>query len=269
MKFGIIFILTFGCLFAEIQELTSFSSLEKHLTDDTLLLLDIDDTLLVPVQMLGCDEWFCHRLKEKSKSCDSRSALEKTLAEWEGVRHLTSMEVVEPGTQTILTILQDKGVMMMGLTTQGLALATRTHQQLQQNGLIIQKTTPMKNDCYLLIDSHGVLYRNGILFTSGMPKGKSLFALFDEMDFHPTRIVFVNDKKSHLQDVEEEAEEQGVEFLGLRYSYSDQKKARFSPDVAEHQYSHSNFGKILSDQEAMEQLRNKEGELAASSCAKK
>lgn len=237
-------------LFAQIEELDRFSSLESHLTKETLLILDIDDTLLIPVQMLGCDEWFCHRLKEKGKTCDSNTALEKTLAEWEAIRHLSQMQVVEPGTEAIITSLQERGFMMMGMTTQGLALATRTHQQLVQNGFHIIRTTPMKGDCYLMVEDHGVLYRNGILFTSGTPKGPALFALFDQMKFTPKRLVFVNDKKSHLRDVEQEAEKRGVEFVGLRYAYADQHKALFSPDVAEYQYTHSSFGKILSDEEA-------------------
>lgn len=258
MKLIFVFTFLIGFLFAEIKELKSFSYLENYLTKNTFLILDIDDTLLIPVQMLGCDEWFCHRLKEKKNTCDPDTALEATLAEWEAIRHLTKMEIVEPASASIIQALQAKGVPMMGLTTQGLALATRTYQQLKQNSILINQTTPMKKDCYLMVNSHGVLYRNGILFTSGTKKGKALFALFDEMNYHPERIVFVNDKESHLLDVAEEANNRGVEFLGLRYSYSDSKKAAFLPDVANYQYTHSNFGKILSDQEAIDQMKSEE-----------
>ena len=47
-----------------------------------------------------------------------------------------------------------------------------------------------------------------------------------------------------------EAEKRGVEFIGLRYAYSDEKKARFSPEIADIQFTHSSFNKILSDEEA-------------------
>jgi|GEM_PF-5944812 len=53
---------------------------------------------------------------------------EKALAKWEAVRHLTQVKIVEEGTQAIISSLQDKGLKMMALTTQGLALATRTEQ---------------------------------------------------------------------------------------------------------------------------------------------
>lgn len=255
---GLFFFIIFSVSgFCQIEELDRFSNLEKHLTKDTLLILDIDDTLLIPVQMLGSDEWFCYRLKEKEQRCNSKEALEKTLAEWEAIRHLSQMQIVEPGTEVIITSLQKRGFQIMAMTTQGLALATRTYQQLLQNGFELSSSSPMKGDCFLLVGDHGVLYRKGILFTSGTSKGVALFTLFKQMGFEPKRLVFVNDKESHLKDVEQEAKKMGIEFLGLRYAYADQHKALFSPEVAEYQYNHSSFGKILSNEEAQLAMNKK------------
>ncbi len=52
-----------------------------------------------------------------------------------------------------------------------------------------------------------------------MPKGVSLFALCDKIGLTPKRIVFINDKHSHLRDIEVTAEERGVEFIGMRYAF--------------------------------------------------
>jgi len=237
-------------LYAEIIELNHFKDIRSHLTGDTVVILDIDDTLLIPVQMLGCDEWFTARLQN--------STLEKALAEWEAIRHITEMEIVEQGTAEEVRALQGDGYTVLGLTTQGIALATRTSQQLKTCGINLRQNAPGEGDLFLSIMKHGVLYRNGILFTSGQHKGEAFFALCDAINLTPKRIVFVNDKASHLENIEETAIERNIPFVGLRYAYSDARKAAYDPEIAELQFKNSSFDRILSDREAQYLLNTKE-----------
>ncbi len=249
------FLLWGAALFGHIVEAPHIRQVDHYLTPDCLLILDIDDTLLIPAQMLGCDEWFSLRLKQRlDRGVSFAKALEKSLAEWEAVRHLTKMEIVEPAADLLIRNLQERGVRIMGLTTQGLALATRTSLQLLENRIDLHATAPMKEDWYFQVGHHGVLFRNGILFTSGTNKGEALFRFLDHAGIHPLRIIFLNDKKSHLMEVEKEAAKRAVDFIGMRYSYSDERKAAFRADVAAFQYLHSNFCHILSDQEALRMM---------------
>jgi len=41
-----------------------------------------------------------------------------------------------------------------------------------------------------------------------------------------------------------------MKFIGLRYSYSDQRVANFCKEIAEIQWTHSTFDHLLSDEEA-------------------
>jgi hypothetical protein len=238
---------------AKIIEFAHFRDLPSYATKDALLILDIDDTLLIPIQMLGCDEWFqCRRKWHQKAGKNVEEALEKSLAEWEAVRHLTKMEIVEPGTEKIIRSLQEKRCPMMGLTTQGLGLATRTKQQLIEQQIDLSLTAPSKEDHYILLAGHATLYRHGILFTSGQHKGKALFQLLDALKLHPKHIVFINDKASHLTEIETTAQVRGIEFTGLRYNYSDARKKAFRPEIADYQFSHSSLTYLLSDREAIE-----------------
>lgn len=255
MRYLVLFLVSLSLLSAEIIETHNFREIKDHLTSDTLVLLDIDDTILVPTQMLGCDEWFSYRWKKhQSQGMPRDVAREKSLAEWEAVRHLTAMELVEPETNAMIENLQKQGVCIMGLTTQGLSLATRTTQQLQQHNIDLTKTAPSSEDHFLSPEGHGILYRHGILFTSGTKKGKALFQLCEKIGYFPKRILFINDKATHLADIEAAASERGIPFLGLRYAYSDIRKAHFRPEIAEWQFTHSAFDSILSDEEAARQL---------------
>lgn len=250
---GILILQILYPLQAQIIETYHFTEILPYITKDCLVILDIDDTLLVPKQMLGCDEWFCYRYKTyQQKGLSASEALEKSLAEWESLRHIIEMQLVEPNTDQIIASLQKQGYALMGLTTQGLALATRTSLQLQQLGIDLSLTAPFPTDHYVNFHGHSTLFRKGILFTSGTHKGKVLFQFLQDLSYHPFKILFLNDKLSHLKEVEEIVEAQGIEFFGFRYGYSDAKKQAFDPEIAELQYQLSSFTHILSDEEVYE-----------------
>ena len=60
----------------------------------------------------------------------------------------------------------------------------------------------------------------------------------------------MNDKASHLMDIEQEAEKNHVELIGLRYGYSDFRKKSFDSRIANTQLNRLGFTQILSDEEA-------------------
>lgn len=247
-KLLILFLAFIAFVNSEIIEVERFGDMNRYLTPDALLIVDIDDTLLIPVQMLGCDLWFLSRLKESG-------SLERTLGEWEAIRHITKMKVVEEGTEEIIQNWQNQGFKLMGLTSQGLALATRTVLQLQANGIDLSSGAPFPGGAYYSIQGHGILYRHGILFCSGKSKGDSLAHLFEQHGFWPSKIIFIDDKESPLIEVETFALDKGIAFTGLRYAFADRHKALYRPEIAAIQFAHSTFVHLLSDEEAAALLR--------------
>ncbi|MDP1880688.1 MAG: DUF2608 domain-containing protein [Parachlamydiaceae bacterium] len=236
----------------EIIETKNFKEILNYIQHpETLIILDIDDTLLIPVQTLGTDVWFLSRLDHHLKiNNDRQFALDKALAEWEAVRHLTSVKIVEEGTEEIVREMQKNNIVVMGLSTQGLALATRTVIQLKSLSIDLTITAPASQDHYFINGEQGVLYRHGILFTCGTPKGPALLTLLDMIGFCPKNIVFINDKIAHLQDLEKSAESKNINFIGLRYSYSDERVLNFNREIADIQWKHSTFNRLISDEEA-------------------
>ncbi len=240
----------------KILETAHFHEVVAHITPGSLVLIDIDDTILVPAQMLGSDEWFNLRWKKHESAGFSKSeALEKALAEWESVRHITKMRTVEKETPASIQELQKNGHRILGVTSQGLALATRTVLQLQENQVDLSQTAPTAEDYYVNLDGHSILFRKGVLFTSGKNKGEAFFKFCDSLGLKPKKIVCIDDKASHLALIEAEAKKRSVEFVGLRYAYADIHKAAFRPEIADFQFAHSTFVKLLSDEEAAAQLK--------------
>lgn len=256
------FILFFAPLTGQIIEVDHFCEIKNHLKPNTLVVLDIDDTLIVPIQTLGTDAWFCYWLdKHQSDGLSKEEALERALADWEAIRHLTEMNLVEEGTDGIVQDLQNGGIPVIGLTTQGHTLARRTVNQLSSLNIDLSKSAPCQNDIYFPASlnghEHGILYRKGILFTSGTPKGKAFLLLLEHLAIQPDHVLFINDKKSHLLDLGSSVEEAGIAFTGLRYTFSDERVTLFNEEIANIQWEKSSFGRILSDEEAQLHLCKK------------
>jgi hypothetical protein len=248
----------------KILETARFHEVAHHITRETLIVMDIDDTIIVPAQMVGSDEWFYLRWKKHETDGMSKSvALEKALAEWESIRHVTKMKTVEKETPAFIKELQKKGHKLMGLTSQGLGLATRTVLQLKENSVDLSVTAPTLDDYYVNLSGHSVLFRKGILFTSGQNKGEAFFKFCDSLGLKLKKIVYIDDKESQLAALEKEAVKRGIEYIGLRYAYADIHKAAFRPEIADFQFFHSNFAKLLSDEEANAKLKLKESAIVS------
>lgn len=253
--------ITFSGLFAEIIEVAHFQEIENYLSNEMLVVFDIDDTLLIPTQTLGTDVWFRYRVEQHLKKNHSyKIAFEKALAEWEAIRHLTEVKIVETGSQKIIAKMQDQNIPIIGLTTQGLALATRTVQQLLSLEVDLSKTAPSKKDHYF-INQQGVLFRHGILFTAGTNKGIALLTLCDLIDIHPKKILFINDKESHLKEVEAVVLANEISFIGLRYNFRDEEINNFSEEIATIQWKYSTFDHLLTDEEAKNLLKLEKNKL--------
>jgi hypothetical protein len=73
-------ILFFASTEAQIIEAPHFKDISSYVSPDTLIILDIDDTILVPVQMLGCDAWFTERFyTHLQEGLSKQQALETVL----------------------------------------------------------------------------------------------------------------------------------------------------------------------------------------------
>lgn len=238
---------------AEIFEADHMDQVYNYIKPNTLVIFDIDNTLIEPVQSVGSDQWFRHRIAYWiDHGYDTEAALEKALANWMAVQNITKVTLCEPNIAKIINHLQDRGFTVMGLTTRGLGMSTRTNQQLETVGINLSATAPTRDDVFFM-NKRGVLFRGGTLFTANTHKGKALFKLLDQLDYTPKMILFVNDKRSHIVPVEESAAKRNIPFIGIRYGRTDEKVRQFDTELADFQFEH--FGHILSDDEADQLLK--------------
>jgi len=240
---------------SEIIEIHNMSEIHQYIKPNTLIVFDIDNTLLEPAQELGSDQWFYRQFEKYLESgMLLKSALNQTLAEWHAIQCLTKVNIVEEGTAKIIRNLQAEKFDIIGLTTRGLEMSRCTVDQLKTLHIDLSLNSPVKKDCFFINSNKGVLFHEGILFTTATHKGVAFFKLLDQIQYEPSHVVFINDKATHIRDLEETCEERNVPFVGLRYGFLDAKVKTFQMDVAEIQFQ--NFGKLLTDEEALNLLNS-------------
>lgn len=241
-----------------IIDTNNFGDLLHHITPKSLILYDIDNTILEPPQTLGSDQWFTWRISfHQNAGHNAKDALEIALMEWVSVQCLTKVKIVQPGTENVIRHIQEQAFEAMGFTTRGASLATCTGRQLASVGLDLTKGAPEHHEIVFL-NPHEVIYKHGVLFTSGTHKGQALFkflGLINRDISTISEVVFINDKRSNLAEVQETCFEMGVSFIGLRYGFTDEKVRNLSDKVATVQFEH--FGKLMTDEEAEAQVNGR------------
>ena len=252
------FLTVFSCLslWGKIVEINNIEEVYNYLTPNDLVIFDIDNTLVEPVQTMGSNQWFEYLKKkylEEKKS--PKQAFDKAYKQWLKVQNVTEFKLVEEEkTRQLISNLQKKKQEVMGLTTRGLCLSCSTIDRLKQLGIYLEKTAPSKKSMFFL-NPLEVLYSEGILFTNGTNKETVFLQFFSLIGKFPSSVIFINDNKKHLEQVEKACEKKKISFIGLRYGYLDEKVKNFRADIAEKQYEE--FDKILSDKEAETKLKQK------------
>lgn len=231
-------------LFGLIRECSSIREVLDEAASDTLLIFDIDNTLYRTKQMLGSDEWFYeyYSLQQK-KLKDKDEALASALDLWHAIQAVTQVQPMEPITAETVRQLQDQGYTVMALTTRSGHIAYTTQQQLHSIGIDMRKSAPTST-AFCLLSMPQVQFKKGVLFTSGQHKGRAFKQFLSQTSIRPKKIVFMDDKLSNIREMATVSEE-GIEFLGLRFSGNDRNTQNYNPLIAEMQLKY--FLNLLSD----------------------
>lgn len=245
-KIIILLLFAFSSLSAQVIEIKNIKQAKKHLNKYDLILFDLDNTIMEPIQQLGSDQWFFHRMKDfENSGLNKNAALKATLHEWYEIQAITKVQFVEKDIKGIIEKLQNKNFLVMGLTTRDYEFSLAAIKQLDALKIDLSKTAPKKENIYF---DNGVLYKNGILFAKGIEKGKVLKQFLKKIEFSPKSIVFIDDKLKNLTEVEKFCASLKIKFLGFRYGYLDEKVKNLQMFICEAQHKH--LKNILSDEEA-------------------
>lgn len=220
---------------------------------DSVLVVDLDNTVFESAQMLGSSQWFEHLVQSYRKSGLSEPrAYSQAIGQWMVVQNATEVRPVEKATPNFITGLQTMGINVIALTARPPESARRTLEQLGVVGIDFSRSPVFGTSLEMPFKRATALYMGGVLFADRLDKGGVLAAFFDRIKYKPKRIVYVDDQRKHVEAVQKAMRKVGIAFDGFRYGGADGRVKAFDPEVAELQFKY--FGRILSD-DAATQIR--------------
>lgn len=257
--FSSIFITQF--LHAEIYEITQIEDVRPYITERTLCLFDIDDTLIDNPISLGSPPW---RSWIKSKVANSSAPFVMYDALTLYIAKNTPYKAMEPTTAKLILDLQQSGTPVFAFTARGRTqwyttdiegVDRFTHEQLNHAGIDFKKTQIPQE----LLSLESIYFNDGIIFAQHIKKGDLLKHLFKDLSYFPPLIIFIDDKLDQVQSVEAAVKEAGIPFIGFWYRRSESDRANFNPHAANIQLETLLLGgEIVTDEEAilMAQLKS-------------
>lgn len=83
--------------------------------------------------------------------------------------------------------------------------------------------------------ANDAIFKDGVIFTSRLPKGKILGIFLDKVEFLPKKIIHVDNDISKLSSVQRMCKSRNIEFLGIHYTkqYNNSENDTFDKKVAE------------------------------------
>ena len=197
----------------------------------TLLVLDIDDTLLtppprttpdLPAQFFGSDRWYVWQSRElKPGDADKVPCLYDVIAMNYEAGSLTATEA-SAGGNDVQKVLNNLPFDRLVLTSRSPDQRGATMRELSRAGY--SPIAPLRHAdavSFRLPAGSGrrVTYADGVLMTGGGDKGAALLALLDVLHLrgHYRSIVLVDDGQANIDSVQSALAKAGIDFHGRRY----------------------------------------------------
>ncbi|MBP6217283.1 MAG: DUF2608 domain-containing protein [Oligoflexales bacterium] len=240
----------------------AFSLAEK----DSVVVLDIDNTILRPSQSFGSVEWYDHAVSELrykyqsqglSSSLAELRAQNETIKIWEHVNAKTKVIPVEREIPALVAQLQKEGRTVIALTARRIDYDRVTFLQLKSVGI------DFNNNPHAMFTKQPTFkdtkFMNGVFFSGHLnDKGEVFVNFLNENKLKPRSVLFIDDKDFNVKSLEKSLTPTSIEYFGVRYSGADPFVNSLNPQVVALQYkSFLHEDKLLADEEALRLIRKK------------
>lgn len=230
----IICILSIGHLaYAKILTINKLSDVLPEIeraNSRTLLLFDIEDVLIVPLPEYDMSQPYRKSLISQYKKTLSEQQLDEMLSV---ILKNRKVRLVDSDTLKIFDSIKKRHIPTTVLTkcstkSYGVIdnMADFRMNELRKLGLDFTKLSPFTKDAILpdmVTDrpekqTKTPIVKSGMIFTSRLNKAKVLENVFKQYNFHPTKIIFIDDKLKNLRALEELSQKLHIDFIGFEFT---------------------------------------------------
>ena len=192
----------------QIIEIHEVREILKHISFDTIVFWDLDNTVLQSKYHLGSDQWFCHLLSLAIQQLGhSNEVINQVIAIYHSVQERILSIPVEHATVKIIFLLHEIGIPQGVVTARGQCLRDATMRQLDEIGIFFRP--------------------ENMIFCDGKSKADRLDLHIKSGNYRYKHFMMVDDKASHLTGMQELANRIGLRFHGFSYRHLDEKVKAF------------------------------------------
>lgn len=208
-----------------------------------IVAFDLDNTVVMPTQLVGSDHWFRqHVAREENLTGSSELARLNSLKIYKDVQKKTQVKHVEPDTSKIIQLLQEEDNIVIGLTARNKETIEDTNNQLLSldinfnQGILKDRCVPCKSNLEMGI------FKNGIMFAAFSNKGLALKGLIEDLQLDISDVFFIDDSARNVNDV---IKDSGVPCTGIYYTHITTSALTVDLNISDVQIQYLN--KILPD----------------------
>ncbi|MEO6234448.1 MAG: DUF2608 domain-containing protein [Thermomonas sp.] len=211
---------------SQITDIKDLASVATTLADNgsrrTLLVLDIDDTLLTSQGFFGSDRWYEWQKHLQANDPAKVPCLFDVISlNYEaGTQQLTQPDGPAlinalPGDKLMLTSRNPlyRGGTLRTLNDAGYTLPTPLARQTEGRTWRWRKAPDARES--------DVSYAQGIFMTSGQDKGLILLDLLGRLKLHYDRVILVDDGDANIRNMQAALRDAGIDYHGLHYTRVD------------------------------------------------
>jgi hypothetical protein len=193
----------------------------------TLLVFDIDDTLLTATEFFGSDKWYDWQRGRALSPNGNVIAIEdseKVNCLFDTLGMVFEIAVNKPTQADMATLVNGVSNDVVILTARSGAYRAATMRELARNQLDFSDKSLTSPDVGLHYDytlggrTANVSYVEGVFMVQGMNKGVLLLDLLARTGHEYTSVVFVDDKQHNIDNMANALKSAGVNFYGYHYT---------------------------------------------------
>lgn len=233
-----------------IKKTDNIALVEQNATQDTLVLFDVDNTMIVAEN--GFNNWVNKKaistwkplMKKLSKNAYGERF--KILLSRMGMN--SKSVLVNADFPRLIKRLNGKKIKSIALTKympgkfgDNKNSEENRFKELKHLGIDFRPSFPKLGNFSLTeLKKHKVapVYHKGILITAKYSKGQALEAFLNRIKSWPKKIIFLDDSLDNVQDLKQLCGKKGIEYLGIHYQGAKNIPCGSSPEVAKTQMEH-------------------------------
>lgn len=238
MKFLYALLMFFVCcakMPAAIIECQRLHEILPFVDEDTLVVFNINNVLTVSSQDVGSTPWAEEHIARimSAEKLPKPHATNLFIPLWHDILVVTDVELFDPEAEAIVNYLQMHGIKTMALTNRYTEMAYSTHRNLRSVGIDFAKNPPFPEDCWIDAAQSPSKHIEGIIFNGLINfKGDTLAAFLKQINYTPKKMIYIEDKRNHLEHVEKCIAALGIPFLGVHYGALELQREAYRPELA-------------------------------------